>query len=161
MTQHRGAMPHPAVLQLGVSIFGSATGGVRWLFGMSAAADLAWAVTTGVAPLPAGVDVIRDLIHRRADTAGLRATADILGLVSPREAHAARREHAEVAHLAGMLVHMVDDLPEDGPDDEEVIAMRRVLYSLHAILTLHRASEEERLMGVVDTPDDEVLGAAS
>lgn len=74
---------------------------------------------------------------------------------------AARREHAEVAHLAAIVVRMVDDIGGDGPDDDDAVALRRVLYSLHAVLTLHRSAEEERLMRVVDTSRPDELRPAS
>ena len=66
---------------------------------------------------------------------------------------AARREHAEVAKLAKTLSGMLDDLAPGGPSGDELIGLRRVLYSLHAVLTLHRAGEEERLSRVVDEPE--------
>ena len=71
----------------------------------------------------------------------------------PESVAVARREHAEVAHLARLLDAMIDALDPGGPDDEELIGLRRVLYSLHAVLSLHRAAEEERLIGVLGDHD--------
>jgi heavy metal translocating P-type ATPase len=67
---------------------------------------------------------------------------------------AARREHAEVAHLVRVLNGMIDTLEPGGPTDDEVIGLRRVLYSLHAVLRLHRSGEEERLSRVVGAGED-------
>jgi soluble P-type ATPase len=70
---------------------------------------------------------------------------------------AARREHAEVSHLARVLGGMMDSLDPAGPSDDEVVGLRRVLYSLYAVLSLHRAGEEERLSGVVGERDQPPL----
>ena len=67
---------------------------------------------------------------------------------------AARREHAEVAHLVRVLNGMIETLEPGGPTDDEVIGLRRVLYSLHAVLSLHRSGEEERLSRVVGARED-------
>ncbi len=67
---------------------------------------------------------------------------------------AARREHAEVAHLVRVLNGMIETLEPGGPTDDEVVGLRRVLYSLHAVLTLHRSGEEERLSRVVGAHED-------
>jgi heavy metal translocating P-type ATPase len=72
----------------------------------------------------------------------------------PESVAVARREHAEVAHLARVFSGMIDALDPDGPEDEELIGLRRVLYSMYAVLSLHRAAEEERLIAVVGEHDD-------
>ncbi len=66
----------------------------------------------------------------------------------------ARREHAEVSHLARVLGGMIDALEPGGPSDDEVVGLRRILYSLYAVLSLHRAGEEERLSRVVVERDE-------
>lgn len=53
------------------------------------------------------------------------------------------RAHLEIARLVRIYGGLLDDLPEDGPDPDDVRDLRRVLYSLHAILKLHFAQEEE------------------
>jgi heavy metal translocating P-type ATPase len=72
----------------------------------------------------------------------------------PESVAVARREHAEIAHLSRVLSGMIDALDPGGPDDEELIGLRRVLYSLSAVLSLHRSGEEERLMAVVGEHDE-------
>jgi heavy metal translocating P-type ATPase len=53
------------------------------------------------------------------------------------------RAHLEIEHLSRVFVHLLEDLPEDGLDPEDLVDLRRVLYGLHAILRLHFAQEEE------------------
>ncbi len=53
------------------------------------------------------------------------------------------RAHLEIARLVRIYGGLLDDLPEDGPDPDDVRDLRRVLYSRHAILKLHFAQEEE------------------
>lgn len=72
----------------------------------------------------------------------------------PESIAIARREHAEVAHLCRVLRGMIESLDPDGPDDEELIGLRRVLYSLSAVLSLHRSGEQERLSVVVGELDE-------
>jgi heavy metal translocating P-type ATPase len=73
----------------------------------------------------------------------------------------ARREHAEVAKLAATLSGLVDDLGRGAPTGEELITMRRVLYSLHAVLMLHRTGEEERLSQVLDETEALTVAGAN
>jgi heavy metal translocating P-type ATPase len=53
------------------------------------------------------------------------------------------RAHLEIDHLSRVFVHLVDDIPSEGPAVEDLVDLRRVLYGLHAILRLHFAQEEE------------------
>ena len=45
-----------------------------------------------------------------------------------------------------------ESLAPSEPSGDELTALRRVLYSLYAVLRLHRMGEEERLARVVDEP---------
>jgi soluble P-type ATPase len=63
---------------------------------------------------------------------------------------AARRDHAEVARLTRTFENMVEDIGSAGPSDDDLPGLRRVLYGLHAVLTLHRAEEEEQITQVVE-----------
>ena len=42
-----------------------------------------------------------------------------------------------------MFRQLLDDLPEDGPTQDDLVDLRRVLYGLYAILRLHFAQEDE------------------
>jgi heavy metal translocating P-type ATPase len=53
------------------------------------------------------------------------------------------RAHIEIDHLARVFRTLLDELPPTGPDPEDIMDLRRVLYGLHAILRLHFAQEEE------------------
>ena len=54
-----------------------------------------------------------------------------------------QRAHVEIEHLIRVYRQLVDDLPAGGPDRDDLVDLRRVLYGLHAILRLHFAQEEE------------------
>ena len=51
--------------------------------------------------------------------------------------------HHEIHRLARLFARLVAQLPADGPRSEDFRDLRRALYGLHAILTLHFAQEEE------------------
>jgi heavy metal translocating P-type ATPase len=65
---------------------------------------------------------------------------------------AARRHHAVVAHLTRELGSMLEDIEPAAPTPEDLAGLRRVLYGLHAVLSIHRAEEEERISRFVDEP---------
>ncbi len=93
------------------------------------------------------------LPHERAEEQHLYpVVARYIG--GPESLAVARREHAEVAHLSRVLTGMIDTLDPDGPDADELIGLRRALYSLSAVLALHRSGEEERLSTVVGERDE-------
>ena len=60
------------------------------------------------------------------------------------------RTHREIFHLISVFNRQVDELEASGPDDGDQRDLRRVLYSLHAILGLHMAQEEELYVGLTD-----------
>jgi len=51
--------------------------------------------------------------------------------------------HYEIRRLSRLLGRLVKQLPPSGPAREDLRDVRRVLYGLHAILTLHFAQEDE------------------
>ncbi len=51
--------------------------------------------------------------------------------------------HYEIRRLTRLFGRLVKHLPAPGPAKEELRDIRRVLYGLHAILTLHFAQEDE------------------
>ncbi|MDI1449035.1 heavy metal translocating P-type ATPase [Polyangium sp. 6x1] len=51
--------------------------------------------------------------------------------------------HHEIRRLTRLFGRLVARLPVEGPRPEDLRDLRRVLYGLHAILTLHFAQEEE------------------
>jgi len=53
------------------------------------------------------------------------------------------RTHREIFHLVDVFERQLAEIPESGPDPADLSALRRTLYSLHAILRLHFDQEEE------------------
>ena len=51
--------------------------------------------------------------------------------------------HHEIHRLTRLFGRLVAQLPPEGPRPEDMRDLRRALYGLHAILTLHFAQEEE------------------
>jgi soluble P-type ATPase len=58
------------------------------------------------------------------------------------------RTHQEIFHLARLLELLIGELPDAGPDPHDLPDIRRLLYSLHAVLRLHFAQEEELYQSV-------------
>jgi heavy metal translocating P-type ATPase len=51
--------------------------------------------------------------------------------------------HQEIRRLSRLFGRLIAQLPPEGPAPEDLRDLRRTLYGLHAILTLHFAQEEE------------------
>jgi heavy metal translocating P-type ATPase len=60
------------------------------------------------------------------------------------------RAHVEISHLIRRLGRVLDDIGGEGPDADDIIELRRLLYGLHAILQLHFAQEDEGYLSLVD-----------
>jgi hypothetical protein len=58
--------------------------------------------------------------------------------------------HAEIFHLGQQLEALVGTLGEDGPTPEDLSDLYRLLYAMHAVLSLHFAQEEELYSGLHD-----------
>jgi heavy metal translocating P-type ATPase len=67
--------------------------------------------------------------------------ASLLGGEDPMSSMA--RAHVEISHLIRVYRQLLEDLPPAGPDRDDLVDLRRVLYGLHAILRLHFAQEDE------------------
>jgi hypothetical protein len=68
------------------------------------------------------------------------------------------RAHVEIAHFIRRLGRVLDDVGVDGPDEDDIIELRRLLYGLHAILQLHFAQEDE---GYLTLADDETAATTT
>ncbi len=87
------------------------------------------------------------LPHELAEDAALYpAVAATLGGTDPTAAMS--RSHVEIAHQIRRLGRLLDQLPDAGPDDDDLMEMRRILYGLHAILRLHFAQEEQSYLSL-------------
>lgn len=51
--------------------------------------------------------------------------------------------HYEIRRLSRLFARLVAQLPAAGPAKEDLRDLRRLLYGLHAILSLHFAQEDE------------------
>jgi soluble P-type ATPase len=60
------------------------------------------------------------------------------------------RAHVEIAHQIRRLGQLLDDIGEEGPDEDDLEEIRRLLYGLHAILRLHTVQEEESYLSLGD-----------
>jgi heavy metal translocating P-type ATPase len=60
------------------------------------------------------------------------------------------RAHVEISHLIRRLGRVLDDVAPEGPDADDIVELRRLLYGLHAILQLHFAQEDEGYLSLVD-----------
>jgi hypothetical protein len=89
--------------------------------------------------------------HERSEEAVLYPlVAEAVGGDDPTGAMS--RAHGEIARQIGRLDRAVDGVGRDGPDAEQVVELRRLLYGLYAILLLHFAQEDEGYL-VVDEED--------
>lgn len=66
----------------------------------------------------------------------------------PEATGAMSRGHVEIAHQIRRLGQLLDDIGPDGPDDEDIAELRRLLYGLHAVLRLHTAQEDESYLSM-------------
>ena len=64
------------------------------------------------------------------------------------------RAHVEIAHLIRRLGRVIDGIGAAGPDADDLVELRRLLYGLHAVLELHFAQEDEGYLSLVDEPDE-------
>lgn len=62
------------------------------------------------------------------------------------------RGHIEICQLTRRLGRLLEDLPADGPDPQDVQDLQQTLYGLHALLRLHFAQEEESFFTLADEP---------
>lgn len=89
------------------------------------------------------------LPHEEAEDRALYPlVARVLGGSDPTGAMS--RGHVEIGHQINRLGRLLDELPQERPDDDDLMEMRRLLYGLHAILRLHFAQEEEGYLSLAE-----------
>jgi hypothetical protein len=64
------------------------------------------------------------------------------------------RAHVEITHQIRRLGQLLHEIGDDGPDPEETLELRALLYGLYAILKLHTAQEEESYLSLADEPSE-------
>ncbi|MGH7732957.1 MAG: hemerythrin domain-containing protein, partial [Gemmatimonadales bacterium] len=88
--------------------------------------------------------------HEDAEEAVLYpALARVLGGTDPTGTMS--RAHAEIAHQIHRLGQLLDDVGPEGPDEVDLVELRRLLYGLHAVLRLHTLQEEESYLSLAGT----------
>jgi hypothetical protein len=85
--------------------------------------------------------------HEEAEEEVLYPALDrVLGGIDPTGPMS--RAHAEIAHQIRRLGRLLDDVGPEGPDEEDVVELRGLLYGLHAVLRLHTAQEDESYLSL-------------
>ena len=87
--------------------------------------------------------------HEEAEDSTLYPTlARVLGGNDPTATMS--RAHVEISHLIRRIGRVLDDLDPAGPDEDDIIELRRLLYGLYAVLQLHFAQEDEGYLSLAD-----------
>jgi heavy metal translocating P-type ATPase len=90
------------------------------------------------------------LTHERADQAQLvPLVARALGETAT---YALTRTHAEIEHQVARLGRLLDDIPGDAAQPEDLVEIRRLLYGLYGVLRLHNAQEDETAHSLLPPP---------
>lgn len=94
--------------------------------------------------------LVRELLphNREEDATVYPVVADLIGGQDPTATM--NRAHQEIAHLVRLLGRLIEEVAPDGPDADDLRELRRVLYGLHATLTLHFAQEDESYLALID-----------
>ena len=71
------------------------------------------------------------------------------------------RGQIEISQLSRRLGRLLEDLPADGPDQQDVQDLQQTLYGLHALLRLHFAQEEESFFTLADEAATPVAAAGA
>jgi soluble P-type ATPase len=71
------------------------------------------------------------------------------------------RGHVEIARLSRLIVEAAQPFEQGQMADSELADIRRLLYSLHAVLTLHNAQEEEAYLSLAPPTDPRPVAKAS
>jgi hypothetical protein len=97
--------------------------------------------------LAGGLETTTELLaeiqaHERADESSLYPRlAEVLPGSDPLAAMS--MTHREIFHLLGSYFRLASDIDPANPPAEDIADLRRLLYSLHAVLRLNMAQEEE------------------
>jgi hemerythrin-like domain-containing protein len=89
------------------------------------------------------------LPHAKAEEEALYPVVGRL-LGAPEATQTMSRDHVEIAKLTAELQRLSDALQHGEPGLHDVKDLRRVLYGLYAVVTLHFAEEEEIYLRVLD-----------
>jgi heavy metal translocating P-type ATPase len=96
--------------------------------------------------------------HERAEDAQLYPAVDhLLGDVPATETMS--RAHAEISRQIRRLGILLADLDPGALEEQDIAELRRVLYGLHAVLTLHFTQEDEAYLSLLADRDADASGA--
>lgn len=95
--------------------------------------------------------LVDDLLphERNEDRELYPAVSRAIGGTDPTAAMS--RAHVEISHLVDVLSALLAESAPTGPDDDDIVGLRRVLYGLDAVLRLHFAQEEQEYLSLADT----------
>jgi heavy metal translocating P-type ATPase len=98
--------------------------------------------------------LVEDLLpHEAAEDRLLYPVVDrVLGGQEPTATMS--RSHAEISRLTRRIGRLLADLDQNSPDPVEIDELRRLLYSLHAIVELHFDQEDEGYFSLFDGSDE-------
>jgi heavy metal translocating P-type ATPase len=112
----------------------------------------------GVTPPDRALDEVRAvyrflndelLPHEEAEDRALYpVVAEVLGGTDPTGSMS--RSHVEIGHHVRRLGRLLEQIPPEGPDEDDLTEIRRILYGLHAILRLHFAQEDESYLSLAE-----------
>ncbi|KQV69555.1 ATPase P [Nocardioides sp. Root122] len=114
-----------------------------------------------VAPVRRLLDRLRSelLTHERADQAELVSL--VARALGEPATYALTRTHAEIEHQVARLGRLLDDVPDEGAQPEDMVEVRRLLYGLYGVMRLHNAQEDETahsLLPAVEAPRPAAAG---
>lgn len=90
------------------------------------------------------------LAHERADQEQLvPLVARALGTAAT---YALTRTHAEIEHQVARLARLLDELPDNDAQPDDIVELRRLLYGLYGVLRLHNAQEAETAFSLLPPP---------
>jgi heavy metal translocating P-type ATPase len=105
-----------------------------------------------IAPARRLLDRLRTelLPHERADDEQLvPLVARALGTPAT---YALTRTHAEIEHQTARIARLIDEIPGDTAQPEDIVELRRLLYGLYGVLRLHNAHEDETAFSLLPPP---------
>ena len=90
------------------------------------------------------------LVHERADEE--RLVPIVARALGPQATYALSRSHAEIEHQVARLTRLLEDVPDDDVQVEDLVEVRRALYALYGVLRLHNSLEDETAFSLLPAP---------
>lgn len=123
------------------------------IVGIRQAAELIGTATVGETRQAAEETLVfltRHLLpHAEAEEAALYPVVQ-KALGSPDATRTMSRDHVEIGRYTGELASLLNERPVDTLTPDQAQSLQRVLYGLHALVSLHFAKEEEVYLPILD-----------